>query len=199
MDYRGTPSALAVWRDVVLPGHQIQVAAAREHGLQVLFWFLGDCIPLLGDLLDLGIDGLVIEQGRRGYSSDPVEVRRMVGGDMCVYGWNWELDFVNDRRENITREVERQISGAGADGAFIMGTTYMTSEAKLEAVDHFCEEVVRVSGEAGYWNAAPTAVAFRRRLDQPALAGAGAWRSATPRISPICASQPALECAVCAD
>jgi uroporphyrinogen-III decarboxylase len=140
----------AVWREVVLPGHQTQVAAAREHGLQVLFWFLGDCIPLLGDLLDLGIDGLVIEQGRRGYSSDPVEVRRRVGGDMCVYGWNWELDFLNDKRDSITREVERQISGAGTDGAFVMGTTYMTSEAKLEAVDHFCEEVVRVSGEAGY-------------------------------------------------
>ena len=142
--------APTVWREVALPGHRIQVADARKHGLQVLFWFLGDCMPLLDDLVELGIDGLVIEQDRRGYSSDPVEIRRRIGKNICVYGWNWELDFINDRRENITREVERQIHGAGADGAFVMGTTYMTSEMKLEAVDHFCREVVRASREAGH-------------------------------------------------
>jgi hypothetical protein len=69
---------------------------------------------------------------------------------MCVFGWNWELDFIHDRREGITREVERQIREAGADGAFVMGTTYMTSEVALEALDHFCAEVVRVSREVGY-------------------------------------------------
>lgn len=139
-----------VWREVALPGHRIQVEAARRLGLQVLFWFLGDAMPLLHDLAELGIDGLVLEQPRRGYCSDPAEVRRAVGKAFCVYGWNWELDFINDRRESISREVERQICSAGMDGAFIMGTTYLTSEAKLEAVDYFCREVARVSREVGY-------------------------------------------------
>jgi hypothetical protein len=141
--------APAVWRQAALPGHRIQVADARKYGLQVLFWFLGDCMPLLDDLVELGIDGLVVEQDRRGYSSDPIEIRRRVGRDVCVYGWNWELDFIEDRRDNITREVERQIRGAGSDGAFVMGTTYMTSEVQLGALDHFCQEVVRVSQQAG--------------------------------------------------
>lgn len=139
-----------LWREVALPGHRYQVEVARASGLQVLFWFLGDCMPLLPDLVELGIDALVIEQDRRGYSSDPVEVRRRVGNSLCVFGWNWELDFIHDRRENITREVERQLRGAGRDGAFVMGTTYMTSEVSLGAVEHFCREVVRVSGEVGY-------------------------------------------------
>jgi len=91
----------------------------------------------------------VLEQDRRAYSSDPVEVRRRVGNDMCVYGWNWELDFIHDRRDSITAEVERQVRGAGGEGAFVMGTTYMTSEVQLQAVDHFCREVVRVSRELG--------------------------------------------------
>ena len=139
-----------VWREVALPGHRYQVEVARKCGLQVLFWFLGDCMPLLDDLVGLGIDGLVIEQDRRGYSSDPVEVRRRVGKSLCVYGWNWELDFIHDRRGSITREVERQIRGAGAEGAFVMGTTYMTSEVDLGAVEHYGREVVRVSREVGY-------------------------------------------------
>jgi hypothetical protein len=139
-----------VWREVVLPGHRIQVEFARKLGVQVLFWFLGDAMPLLGDIADLGIDGLVIEQPRRGYSSDPLQVKREVGDAFCVYGWNWELDFIRDNREGITREVERQIRDAGTEGAFIMGTTYLTAEASLDAIDHFCREVIRVSGEVGY-------------------------------------------------
>jgi uroporphyrinogen-III decarboxylase len=139
-----------VWREVALPGHRLLVETARKHGLQTLFWFLGDCLPLLEDFVGLGIDALVVEQGRRGYSSDPVEIRRRVGRELCVYGWNWELDFIEDRRDNITREVERQIHGAGTEGAFVMGTTYMTSEASLGAVEHYAREVVRVSREVGY-------------------------------------------------
>lgn len=140
----------ALWREVALPGHRIQVERARACGLQTLFWFLGDCMPLLEDLVELGIDALVVEQDRRGYSSDPAEIRRRVGTSLCVFGWNWELDFIHDRRERITHEVERQIRAAGAYGAFVMGTTYMTSEVSLEALDHFCAEVVRVSREVGY-------------------------------------------------
>ena len=140
----------AVWREVALPGHRIQVETARRCGLQTLFWFLGDCMPLLDDLVELGLDALVVEQDRRGYSSDPVEIRRRVGTSLCVFGWNWELDFIHDRRDSITREVERQIGGAGRDGGFVMGTTYMTSEVSLAALDHFCAEVVRVSREVGY-------------------------------------------------
>lgn len=139
-----------VWRNVVMPAHRIQVEAAHRAGLQALFWFLGDAMPLLHDLADLGIDALVIEQPRRGYSSDPIRVRREIGDAFCVYGWNWELDFIQDNRQRITQEVERQIRGAGQDGGFVMGTTYLTAEARLDTIDAFCEDVLRVSREVGY-------------------------------------------------
>jgi hypothetical protein len=138
------------WREVVLPGHRVLVERAHSLGLQVLLWFLGDCMPLLDDLVELGVDGLWLEQDRRGYCADPVAVRKRVENEICVWGWNWELDLINDDRGSITRNVERQIRGAGADGAFIMGTTYLTSEAHLEALDHYCAEVLRVSREVGY-------------------------------------------------
>jgi uroporphyrinogen-III decarboxylase len=138
-----------LWRELVMPAHRLQVEAAHEAGLQALFWFLGDAMPLLHDLADLGIDALVLEQPRRGYSSDPIEVRREIGDAFCVYGWNWELDFIDDNRERITQEVERQIRGAGRDGGFIMGTTYLTAEARLDTIDFYCDEVIRVSREVG--------------------------------------------------
>jgi hypothetical protein len=139
-----------LWREVALPGHRLQVEHARSLGLQVLFWFLGDCMPLLGDLVELGIDGLVLEQGRRGYCSDPVRVRREVGNAFCVYGWVWEMDLIQDDRAAITRTVEEQLRGAARGGAFVMGTPYMTSEVSLGAVDWLCQEVIRVSQKMGY-------------------------------------------------
>lgn len=130
-------------------GHEgndfLMVEEAKRHGLKVLFWFLGDCIPLLEDIVGLGVDGLVVEQPRRGYSTDPGEVRRIVGKRICVYGWSPELAMIKGDREAISRTIEKQIQDAGLDGAFVMGSMYLTSEVSCETVDFFCDEVARVS------------------------------------------------------
>jgi len=133
------------WRDLVLPGHRILVDEAKSHGLKVLMWFLGDCMPLLEDIVELGVDALVVEQPRRGYSSDPGEIRRAIGKRLCVFGWSPELAMINGDREAISRVVEGQIRSAGLDGAFAMGSTYLTNEISCETVDHYCNEVVRSS------------------------------------------------------
>jgi len=133
------------WRELVLPGHRILTAEAQRFGLKVLLWFLGDCMPLLDDIVGLGVDALVVEQPRRGYSSDPGEIRRRVGHRLCVYGWSPELAMIKGDREAITRTVETHIRAAGLDGAFVMGSTYLTNEVSCETVDFFCNEVVRLS------------------------------------------------------
>jgi len=133
------------WRELVLPAHRILTAEAQRFGLKVLLWFLGDCMPLLDDIVGLGVDALVVEQPRRGYSSDPGEIRRRVGHRLCVYGWSPELAMIKGDREAITRTVEAQVRAAGLDGAFVMGSTYLTNEVSCETVDFFCNEVVRLS------------------------------------------------------
>lgn len=137
----------AAWRELVLPGHRIMVREAKRLGLKVLFWFLGDCMPLLEDIVQLGVDALVVEQPRRGYSSDPGEIRRVVGQRLCVYGWSPELPMINGDKAAIARAVESQIRAAGLDGGFVMGSTYLTNEVACETVDYFASEVARLSRE----------------------------------------------------
>ena len=104
-------------------------------------------MPLLEDIVELGVDGLVVEQPRRGYSTDPGEIRRIVGNGLCVYGWAPGWAMIQGDRQTISKTIETQIRGAGMDGAFVMGSTYLTNEVSCETVDFFCDEVARVSGE----------------------------------------------------
>jgi uroporphyrinogen-III decarboxylase len=112
-----------------------------------VLWFLGDCLPLVEDIARAGYDLLHIEQDRRGYSSDPAEFRKRIGTDLCITGWTYELDMINDNREAISHTIRHQIETAGQEGAFIYGSTFIGADVAPETVDFMYEEVRRIWGE----------------------------------------------------
>ena len=130
------------WRRVLFPRHKAFCDACHRHGTQAIIWFLGDCLPLVEDIAAAGYDLLYVEQGRRGYSSDPAEFRRRIGNDLCVTGWTWEHDMIADDRPAIAHTVREQIESAARDGAFIYGTTFLTAEVRPETVDFMCQEIL---------------------------------------------------------
>ena len=129
---------------LVFPYEQQVCQAARDAGLFVLDWFLGDLMPILDKVLELPIDALVLEQGRKGYTIDPVAIRRRSGPNFCLFGFGLENDYCEFNRSGLTREVQRQVAGAGQDGAFIAGTPIMPPNAKPAAVSFYFEEVRRL-------------------------------------------------------
>jgi len=131
------------WREQIKPGHKLMVKESKKHGMKTLLWFLGGCLPLLEDFIDLGIDALVVEQSRCAYSSDPGEIREIIGDRICLFGWSPEMAMINNNRREITRTVEHQIKSAGLDGSFAMGTTFLTGETDPETVNFYCDEIVR--------------------------------------------------------
>ena len=142
--YEGTDLiSPAMWRLFSKPGVAALTERAHHHGMLVWNWFLGDCLPLLEDLAETGIDVLMLEQERRGYRSDPVEIRRRVGDALCVTGWTHELDVIRDRREAITARTAAQLEAART-GRYLAGSTYLTEEAPLATVEFYCREVVRL-------------------------------------------------------
>ncbi|MFH0963168.1 MAG: uroporphyrinogen decarboxylase family protein [Planctomycetota bacterium] len=133
------------WRQIMLPGYRIMVERARAAGLSVLMWFLGDCMPLLRDLVELGIDGLWIEQPRRGSAADLREIRRTVGDAFCITGWTNDLEMIHDDRPAIARRVRDQIRHAGARGALIMSTSHLADDVSCETVDFWCRQALQCS------------------------------------------------------
>ena len=133
------------WRELVMPGHRLMVEAAKKAGQKVLLWFLGGCMDLLEDFVDLGVDALVVETSRCGYTCDPGAIREVIGDRMCLFGWTPEFAMVSDNRTEIAETVEDQVRSAGLEGGFVMGTTFLTSHTSPETVDFFCDRVVRLS------------------------------------------------------
>jgi uroporphyrinogen-III decarboxylase len=130
--------------ELVYPYEYQVCQTARELGLFVLNWFLGDLNPILDKIAEMPIDALVLEQGRKGYEIDPVSIRQRVGHRLCIFGFGREEDFVHFNRQGLSHEIKRQIAGAGANGAFIAGTPIMPPDANPGAVDFYIDEVHRL-------------------------------------------------------
>ena len=133
-----------MYREFVFPYEQALAREAHALGLKVYLWYLGAVMPLLPDIARLEIDALFPEQGRKGYDVDIVEIRRQVGDSMCLIGFNDERYLIAGNQETLAGEIQRQIEGAGRDGAFIMGTTIVTDEVPLAHMDSYVEAVERL-------------------------------------------------------
>jgi len=136
------------YEELVFPEDYAVCKAARDAGLFVLHWFLGDLMPILDNVLELPMDALVLEEGRKGYEIDPVEIRRRVGPEFCLFGFGFEHDYCTFNRASLANELKRQIEGAAQDGAFIAGTPIMPPNAQPEAVDFYFAEARRLGAEA---------------------------------------------------
>ena len=137
------------YRELVFP-HEYEICRAyKDAGFFVLDWFLGDLMPVLDQVMELPIDALFLEQGRKGYTIDPVAIRKQVGPDFCLVGFALEEDYISFDRSAISAELRRQIAGAGAKGAFMAGTPIMPPNASPEAVDFYFAEARRLSSVTG--------------------------------------------------
>ena len=132
------------YAEMIFPYEREICQEAKHQGLFVLNWYLGDLMPNLDKVMELPIDALVLEQGRKGYDIDPVEIRKRVGPKFCLFGFGYENDYCTFDRDGLTNELQRQIEGAGLNGAFIAGTPIMPPNAIPAAVDYYFSEARRL-------------------------------------------------------
>lgn len=132
-----------MWRKYFYPRHKAFADICHQNGVRAVMWFLGDCLPLVEDIAEAGIDLLYIEQDRRGYNSDPAEFRKRIGTDLCITGWTYEWDMIKNNREALRKTIQHQIETAGKDGAFIFGSTFISADVAPDTVVFMAEEVRR--------------------------------------------------------
>ena len=95
------------YAELIFPYEREICEEARRCGFSVLNWYLGDLMPNLDRVMQLPIDALLLEQGRKGYVIDPVEIRRRVGPKFCLFGFGHENDYCTFNRDGLTHELRR--------------------------------------------------------------------------------------------
>ncbi len=128
----------AMYREIVFPAQERFYRAVASRGLVPITYFLGDVVPLLGDIARLGVAGLMVEETKKGFSLDVVEIARQLEGAVCLFG---NLDSIwcllRGSEEDVRRETARQLHAARF-GPFVMSSgspvAFNTPAANIQAM-----------------------------------------------------------------
>jgi hypothetical protein len=93
-------------------------AEVRKAGMIPIGYWLGDVRPHMRWLNSLNMAGLLIEEDKKGFALDPLEIRRMLRPETCLFGNVDSTLLLRGTPEAIRAEVRRQRRAAEA-GAFV--------------------------------------------------------------------------------
>lgn len=137
-----SPSAL---RSLVFPALRYFYTEVARLGLIPVVYYLGEILPVIDDIAGIGARALMIEEPKKGYRLDAVEIYRRLDGRMTLFG---NLDSVYGLLRGdsaaISAETKRQCECART-GGFIMangspicfGTPAENIHAMMEAARCF--------------------------------------------------------------
>ena len=112
------------WRRYIKPRLAEQVELARKHDMLVLYHSCGAVRPVLGDLIDIGVNGLLVFQTRAA-GMDPESIARDFGGRLVFYGGmdvQHLLSFGSLRE--VETEVRRNIQAFKTYGGYIVANSH---------------------------------------------------------------------------
>ena len=95
-----------VYRDYVKAVHREYFSEVRRQGMIPLCHFWGDVNPLLSDLCEIGIDGLMVEESKKTFTIDICELSEKVGERLCLFG---NLDSISLLHDGSSGEVKHEV------------------------------------------------------------------------------------------
>jgi len=109
-----------VYRSVIFDAQRDFYRAVEAMGLIPITYFLGDVLPLLSDIRQLGVKALMVEEGKKGIRLDIGEIYRLLEGEVCLFGNLDSVHVLQDgTRDEVVRETRKQLA-ACAHGGFVM-------------------------------------------------------------------------------
>jgi hypothetical protein len=100
-----------LYRDYLKPVHREYFGEIARLGLTPLCNFWGDVNPLIDDLADIGIKGLMVEESKKSFTVEMCELLARAEDRVCLFGNLDSLSLLHDGTpEEIRSEVLRQMS-----------------------------------------------------------------------------------------
>jgi uroporphyrinogen decarboxylase len=131
-----------LWRKCLKPLLKKQVAYIREHGILVLFHSCGAVRPILSDLVDIGVNGLLVFQ-TTARGMDPESIARDFGGKMVFYGGiDCQQLLTFGTPEQVREQVISNIKAFSETGGYIVANTHHgIEEIRGENILEMCRSV----------------------------------------------------------
>lgn len=109
-----------MYRELVFPAQQYFYKELEKIGLTPITYFLGDVTPLIDDINKMGVKGLMVEESKKGFNLDVIDIRKKLSPEITLFG---NLDSVNILQNGTVQQVReetlRQLK-ASEYGSFIM-------------------------------------------------------------------------------
>ena len=135
------------WRSRIKPYLAEQVRLAREHDLLVLYHSCGAVRPVLGDLIDIGVNGLLVFQTTAA-GMDAASIAREFGGRLAFYGGidvQQLLSFGTPAQ--VQRTVEANARAFRRCGGYIVANSHhRVATIRGENIAAMCEAAKQAAG-----------------------------------------------------
>lgn len=142
MGYKGTPFfSNAIYRELLQPVQRRAVEWAHKKGIKAHLHSCGDIMPLLPDIVDIGIDALNPIEIKAGM--DVEKIKREYGDRLVLHGGINAVLW--DQPEAITAEIDRLVPMLKENGGYIFSSDHSIPNAvSLDNFRTIVNEVKRV-------------------------------------------------------
>ena len=139
-----------MWRRFVRPYLAEQVRVAREHDMYVLYHSCGAVRPVLNDLIDIGVNGLLVFQTTAA-GMDAPSIAREFGGRLVFYGGIDVQQLLSFGSVGEVRNmVEANVRAFADCGGYVVANSHSTiATIRPENIQAMCEAAREVSFERG--------------------------------------------------
>jgi hypothetical protein len=121
-------------------------AEVRKVGLLPIGYWLGDVRPNMRLINSLDMAGLMVEEDKKGFTLDPVEIRRMLRPEVCLFGNLDSSLLLSGTSDAIRSEVRRQMRAA-AGGPFVLANgSPLILGTPPEHIDVYLQEARKGNG-----------------------------------------------------
>ncbi len=103
----------AIYRKFIKDIHRNYFADVKKMGLFPIVYFTGDINPILRDLAEINISGLMIEESKKNFHLEPARIKEIIGDKVCIFGNLDAIYLLHDGKpEDVEKEVVRQFENS---------------------------------------------------------------------------------------
>jgi len=95
-----------IYRKFIKDIHRDYFADVKKMGLMPILYFTGDINPILEDLAEINISGLMVEESKKNFHLDVAWIKKIIGDRVCIFG---NLDAIYLLHDGTVEDVEKGV------------------------------------------------------------------------------------------